>query len=172
MFFTLCYTCSCSVPLCRHTYKVVVSPDVTTQRWLTMVPADQKYPSPYTLTWNKLKQVYVWCNGIYLQRVDKIKKHIKYTSYKSSVSSVRVCSRSISDLCRHCDPTSYAYNTRTEYSTNINLDFFHISPAIQHPSKGKWLHRSIKHYSSKSLAIFTFVNLFFFEVWLLNNKAA
>lgn len=96
MFFILCNTCSCSVPLCRHTYKVVVSPDVTTQLSLTMVPADQKYPSPYTLTWNKSKQVYFWCNGIYLKRVDKRKKHIKYTAYKSSVSFVRVCSRPIS----------------------------------------------------------------------------
>lgn len=95
MFFIPCNTCSCSVLLCKHTYKVVVSPSVTTQLSLTMVPADQKYPSPYTLTWNKSKQVYVWCKGIYLQRVDKRKKHIKYTSY-SSVSSVRVCSRSIS----------------------------------------------------------------------------
>lgn len=96
MFFILCNTCSCSVPLCRHTYKVVVSPDVTTQLTLTMVPADQKYPSPYTLTWNKSKQGYFWCNGIYLKRVYKRKNYIKYTSYKSSVSSVRVPSRSIS----------------------------------------------------------------------------
>lgn len=96
MFFILCSSCSGSDPLCRHTYKVVVSPDVTTQLSLTMVPAAQKYPSPYTLTWNKSKQVYFRCNGIYLKRVDTKKKHIKYTSYKSPVSSVRVCSRSIS----------------------------------------------------------------------------
>lgn len=47
------FSLSLSLILTLCTYKVVHIAEVTTQLSLTMDPAQEKYPSPYNLTWNK-----------------------------------------------------------------------------------------------------------------------